>query len=126
MGDFTFSRLVDEITGDAWLVSDSVGVGQVSYAIEIRDVWTWHEGRTCSSTEVTVRLRNHSIDPHLWNDQPLTLVLQDDLRISGFISDDGTQFVRTTASSESPCTPALDHDRRAMSYHGVKRGPQVP
>ena len=60
-------------------------------------MWTWNEGRTFSGTEVTVLLRNHPIDAHLWKDQPLTLVLFDDLRIDGFISDDGTQFVRTSA-----------------------------
>jgi hypothetical protein len=95
MGDRTFNRLVDEMTGVGWLLSGKKRLGLVSFAIEVRDVWTWDDGRTLSRTEVTVLLRNHSIDAHLWKDQPLTLVLRDDLRIGGFISADGTQFVRT-------------------------------
>ena len=83
MGDRTFSRLVDQVTGDGWILSASAEVGQVSYAIEIREVWAWHNGARLSGSEVTVRLSNHSIDPHYWKDQPLTLVLWDDLRISG-------------------------------------------
>jgi hypothetical protein len=73
-----------------------------------------------------MRLWNHSIDPHRWKDQPLTLVRWDDLRIIGSISDDGTQFVFGPPSPESPRTPALEHDSGAMPYHGVKRGSQVP
>ena len=57
----------------------------------------------------------HSIDPHYWKDQPLTLVLWDDLRISGCISEDGTQFVRTGAA-DSPRSAALEHDPGAMPY----------
>src|SRR5687767_4334414 len=101
MGDCTFSRLVDQLTGDGWLLSATAEVGQVSYAIEMREVWAWHNGARLSGTEVTVLLRNHVIDPHSWKGQPLTLVLCDDLRISGFISADGTQFVQTGAPPES-------------------------
>ena len=74
MGDRTFSRLVDQVTGDGWLLSASAEVGQVSYAIEMREVWAYHNGARLSGSEVTVRLSNHSIDPHYWKDQPLTLV----------------------------------------------------
>ena len=122
-GDRTFSRLVDQITGDGWLLSDSADVGQVSYAIEMREVWTWHDGARLSGSEVTVLLSNHSIDPHRWKDQRLTLVLWDDLRISGFISEDGTQFVRTTASPESPRAPAFEHGPGAMSYQRCQARP---
>ena len=52
-----------------------------------------------------MRLWNHSIDPHRWKDQPLTLVRWDDLRIIGSISDDGTQFVFGPPSPESPRYP---------------------
>ena len=82
MGDRTFSRLVDQVTGAGWLLSASAEVGQVSYAIEMREVWAYHNGARLSGSEVIVRLSNHSIDPHYWKEQPLTLVLWDDLRIS--------------------------------------------
>ena len=124
MGDRTFSRLVDQVTGDGWLLSASAQVGQVSYAIEIREVWTWHDGGRSLAPRSPCSCRNHSIDPHYWKDQPLTLVLWDDLRISGFISEDGTQFVRTGAP-DSPRSAALEHDPGAMPYHGVKRRPRV-
>ena len=125
MGDRTFSRVVDEVTGDGWLLSASAQVGQVSYAIEMREVWAWHNGARLSGTEVTVLLRNHSIDPHRWKNQPLTLVMWDDLRISGFISADGTQFVRTGAPPESPRSATFQHDLGARSYRRAKRGPRV-
>ena len=48
MGDRTFSRLVDQVTGDGWLLSASAEVGQVSYAIEMREVWTYHNGARLS------------------------------------------------------------------------------
>ena len=124
MGDRTFSRLVDQVTGDGWILSASAEVGQVSYAIEIREVWAWHNGARLSGSEVTVRLSNHSIDPHYWKDQPLTLVLWDDLRISGCISEDGTQFVRTGAA-DSPRSAAREHSPAAMPHHGAKRRPRV-
>ena len=124
MGDRTFSRLVDQVTGDGWILSASAEVGQVSYAIEIREVWAWHNGARLSGSEVTVRLSNHSIDPHYWKDQPLTLVLWDDLRISGYISEDGTEFVRTGAP-DSPRSAAPKHDSGAMPYQRAKRGPRV-
>ena len=60
----------------------------------MREVWAYHNGARLSGTEVAVLLRNHSFDPHYWKDQPLTLVLWDDLRISGFISADGTSSCR--------------------------------
>jgi hypothetical protein len=109
MGDRTFSRLVDQVTGDGCLLNASAEVGQVSYAIEMREVWAWHNGARLSGSEVTVRLSNHSIDPHCWKDQPLTLVLWDELRISGYISEDGTEFVRTGAP-DSPRSAAPEHD----------------
>ena len=90
--DRAFSRLVDQITGDGWLLSARAQVGQVSYAIEMREVETWHNGARLSASEVTVRLWNHSIDPHCWGDQPITLRLSDDLQFSGVIRDDGTQL----------------------------------
>ena len=64
------------------------------------------------------------IDPHYWKDQPLTLVLWDDLRISGYISEDGTEFVRTGAP-DSPRSAAPKHDSGAMPYQRAKRGPRV-
>ena len=94
------------------------------YAIEIREVWAWHNGARLSGSEVTVRLSNDSIDPHYWKDQPLTLVLWDDLRISGCISEDGTQFVRTGAA-DSPRSAACEHSPAPMPHHGVKRRPRV-
>jgi hypothetical protein len=124
MGDRTFSRLLDQVTGDGWLLNASAQVGQVSYAIEMREVWAYHNGARLSGTEVAVLLRNHSIDPHYWKDQPLTLVLWDGLRISGFISADGTQFVQTRAP-DSPRAAALEDDPGVMPYHGVKRRPRV-
>ena len=90
----------------------------------MREVWAWHNGARLSGSEVTVRLSNHSIDPHYWKDQPLTLVMWDDLRLSGCISEDDTQFVRTGAA-ESPRSAALEHDPGAMPYHGVERRPRV-
>jgi hypothetical protein len=125
MGDRTFSRLVDQVTGDGWLLSATAQVGQVSYAIEMREVETWHNGARLSANEVTVRLWNHSIDPHCWGDQPLTLRLSDDLQFSGVISDDGTQFVRISAAPESPPTPALAYDQDALSNRGVGRDTRV-
>jgi hypothetical protein len=44
-----------------------------------------------------VLLQNHSIDADRWRDQPLTLVITNERRITGFITDDGTQLVRTGA-----------------------------
>lgn len=122
--DRTFSRLVDQITGDGWLLSARAQVGQVSYAIEMREVETWHNGARLSASEVTVRLWNHSIDPHCWGDQPLTLRLSDDLQFNGVISDDGTQFVRTSPSPEPPPAPALAYDQDALSKRGVGRDPR--
>ena len=115
---------MDQVTGDGWLLSASAEIGQVSYAIEMREVWAYHNGAMLSGTEVAVLLRHHSIDPHYWKDQPLTLVLWDDLRISGFISEDGTQFVQTGAP-DSPRAAALEHDSGVMPYRGVKRRPRV-
>ena len=124
MGDRTFSRLVDQVTGDGWLLSASAEVGQVSYAIEMREVWAWHNGARLSGSEVTVRLSNHSIDPHNWKEQPLTLVLWDELRISGYISEDGTEFVRTGAP-DSPRGHAQAAQNGAISQQGAKHRPRV-
>ena len=124
MCDRTFSRLVDQVTGDGWLLTASGEIGHVSYAIEMREVWAWHNGARLSASEVTVRLSNHAIDPHDWKDQPLTLVLWAELGISGFISEDGTQFVPTGAPY-SPRAAAPEDDAGARPDHGVTRRRRV-
>ena len=52
--------------------------------------------RTIQSTRTAGTIRRYS-------------VLQDDLRISGFMSEDGTQFVRTGAP-DSPRSAPPEHD----------------
>ena len=90
----------------------------------MREVWTYHNGARLSGSEVILRLSNHSIDPHYWKDQPLTLVLWAELGISGFISEDGTEFVRTGAPY-SPRAAAPEHDASARPDHGVRRRSRV-
>ena len=83
-------------------------------------MWTWHEGGTSSVTEVTVHLRNHSIDPQRWKDQPLALVRRDDLQISGFIS-----FTTNTTSGKCAPRPGrgeLPHPGSLLTFIDSHRG----
>ena len=95
MEDRTYSRLVEGLSGDGWLLSGGVRISQVAYVIEVREVRTSHNGQALVGTEMTVHLRNHSISGSRWGDQLFTLVLKDQRTITGFLSADGTQLVRT-------------------------------
>jgi len=95
MDERTARRLVDQLAGDGWLLHGGVRLGQVTYAINIFEVRTSRQDRVLGGSELVVRLFNHSIDASLYTDAVLTLALRDGRSLTGFISEDGTQLVRT-------------------------------
>ena len=95
MNERTQTRLVDQFVGDGWLRSGRGRIGQVSYVVIVHEIRTFHDSHVVTGTEISVRLHQHSIDQARWLEQVVTLELHDGRRISGFLSADGTQLVRT-------------------------------
>ena len=96
-------RLVEHIRGDGWLTQAGEGLGQVSYVI---DVWQVERSRgraversrgpAKDGLEINAHLTHHTVNDVPANDtEPLTLHLADGRSIAGFLSPDGSRFVRT-------------------------------
>jgi hypothetical protein len=92
--------LLEHVEGDGWLMWAGVRLGIVSYVIDL-----WRVERTSDpmqdGTQTDVRLIHHSVTVPQSADGPLTLHLADGRTLSGFLSADGSRFVRT-----SPLQPA--------------------
>ena len=94
IGDRSARRLVEQVVGEGWLTHGAVRLGQVSYAI---DVWrierSWDPGQ--DGTQLDVHLTHHTATAPKADDALLTLHLEDGRTLGGFLSADGSRFVRT-------------------------------
>jgi hypothetical protein len=97
MDELTSTHLVDQVAGDGWILRGRVRLGPVTYAINVFEVRTTHRGHALSGYQLHVRLLNHAIDPVVNVGHPLTLALHDGRTVTGFLSDDGAEMVRTGA-----------------------------
>ena len=61
------------------------------------DIELSRESHVVSGTHVAVHLRRPTFSGTSWSGQFLTLHLGDGRAVSGFLSDDGTSLVRTSA-----------------------------
>ena len=88
---------MEQLIGVGWLRKGRTRIGPVSYIVKVYEVRPSRGQHVLAGTEVSTWLHHHAVAPYPWQGQLLTLSIADKRTITGILSEDGAQLVRTGA-----------------------------